>query len=69
MTCPSAPKIAQYFKALGGTLNTNANPTAGTVSYTHLDVYKRQELIYPIGLSLNGTKPPEGNQSNSKENH
>ena len=30
---------------------------------------KIMELIYPIGLSLNGTKPPEGNQSNSKENH
>ena len=29
VTCPSAPKIAQYFKALGGTLNTKANPTAG----------------------------------------
>ena len=27
--CPSAHKIAQYIKALGGTLNTKANPTAG----------------------------------------
>ena len=36
VTCPSAPKIAQYFKALGGTLNTKANPTAGDGCEKHI---------------------------------
>ncbi|VEH66300.1 Uncharacterised protein [Rodentibacter pneumotropicus] len=29
VTCPNAPKTAQYFNALGGTLNAKAKPTAG----------------------------------------
>ena len=29
-----------------------ATPMAGSVSYTHLDVYKRQALLQRIGMSL-----------------
>ena len=53
VTCPSAPKIAQYFKALGGTLNTKANPTAGMAAKSisssnsvKTSYYPTQETIF-----------------------
>ena len=47
VTCPSAPKIAQYFKALGGTLNTKANPTAGMAAKAYHRVNSVKHLITP----------------------
>ena len=47
VTCPSAPKIAQYFKAFGGTLNTKANPTAGMAAKTYRRVNSVKTSYYP----------------------
>ena len=47
VTCPSAPKIAQYFKALGGTLNTKANPTAGMLRKAYHRVNSVKTSITP----------------------
>lgn len=47
VTCPSAPKIAQYFKALGGTLNTKANPTAGIAAKAYRRVNSVKTSYHP----------------------
>ena len=47
VTCPSAPKIAHYFKALGGTLNTKANPTAGMAAKSISSSKFSKNIYYP----------------------
>ena len=49
-TVPAADALTAVWVQIGLELET-AGPSTGPVSYTHLDVYKRQALLYVV-LSL-----------------